>query len=433
VLSAAFINYNEGMQELVKKLWSNDFLKGGFLLTLSSFILNIFNYFFNFLAGRILGPTGFGEITALFSYVYIVSVPLSVISLIIIEKISSTQFDKLSYALTLEDFFWQRIRKWWFLLLPLVAIIPFIHRVTNLAEVTSLILIPYILISFMNSFYGSAFQGLRLFFLILVMNLVGSVVKLAGPFAATLLPQKLDTVLMFIFISIIFPLILSIWVLRKKHKSTPSTQVTKGTIEKRLVTIIFSKQVIITTLSILAITLFNNIDIIFVKKFFDPETAGIYSSWSLFAKIILYIVAPISGVSYIFFASNQTKKKENLALLGSLVILFLIGLASYLGYRYFGTFIITTFFGSKFSTVIPFLAQAGIYGSLYAGITFINNYFIAKKSMFGLILPIAIPFYFLGLFLTNHNLQNIFSLNIIFSAIVMAFYLLGWLALYRRS
>ena len=75
------------MMKLLKKLWANEFFQGGFFLTSSSFTINVLNYFFNLLAARTLGPSGFGEITAFFSYNNIFSVPILVVTLVLIQKI----------------------------------------------------------------------------------------------------------------------------------------------------------------------------------------------------------------------------------------------------------------------------------------------------------------------------------------------------------
>ncbi len=411
------------MKTLARALWTNEFFKGGLFLTCASFLTNILNYFFNFITARSLGPQGFSEIAALFSYVSIASVPIGVISLILIQKISSTKYDRLSYTLTLEHYFLEKIGKWWYLGLPLLFIIPFIPRLTNLSFVTSMTLIPFILIAFLGSFYQSAMQGLRLFFLFSIITTLGVIIKLSGAVITILTVPSILIILVFLLIATIIPVIIFKIIL---NKQTIEKTVTKGTIEKRLITIASSNQIVISTLSILALTLFNNIDIIFVKKFFDASSAGIYSSWSLFAKIILYVVAPLSSISFVFFASKESNANENKSLVISLLVLLGVAIGSYLGYLLFAPVLISMLFGSKFEPIIPYLAQASLFGSFYTAISFINSYFIAKKSNYALILPICIPLYIVSLFILGKTVSLIYFLNISFAGIIALMYIIAW-------
>lgn len=417
------------MRKYIAKFWSNEFFKGGVFLTISSFIVNILNYFFNIIAGRSLGPIGYGEIAALFSYVYITAIPIGIFSILIMQKISSREEDQHEYALAIESFFWRTIKKYsWFLILLLLST-PFISRITNLSTVASYFLIPIILLTFIATFYTSTLQGLKLFFIASIIAVVGALIKLAGGIVA-IFGFGLGFVLAFLLLSILVIFICSYKSL-KKFESESSQK--KERIEKRFIDILKDKQVIITAFSILAVTLFSNMDIIFVKKFFLPTEAGIYSSWSLFAKIILYVVMPISSVSFIFFSSKQNEKKQNLALFISLLILAIIGMLIYFSYSIFGQTVINIFFGHKFDAVVPYLGMAGLFGIFYTAITFINNYFLAKKSAFSLILIILLPLYIGGLFLVKSTINNVMLLNIYFSLIVVLVYITSWiLSIFRH-
>lgn len=410
--------------KIAKKIWANEFYKGGIFLTLSSVFVNILNYFFNFIVARSLGPVGFGDISALFSYISIISVPVSLISLVLIQKVSSTKYDKLEYTLTLEDFFWRILCKYWYVALPFIMIIPFIPRLTNLSFYASLFLMPYIFVSLIGSFYSSSLQGLRFFFIASLLSAMGAVLKLTGGVISLFFPFNLILVLSFLLVSIIVPQIITRFILYKETKKRK--KVTKGTITKSLPVIIKSSHVAITLFSVLGLTLFNNLDIVFVKKFFTAYESGIYSSWAILAKVILYIVSPISAVSYVFFASSTNTSRQNKNLILSLLVLLSVGLISFVGYKVVGSSLLEVVFGPKFNPIRPFLGEASIYGSLYAAIAFINNYFLAKKSKYALILPIFMPFYFLALYIFRQKLDFIFLVNIGFGVFITLIYLGAW-------
>jgi O-antigen/teichoic acid export membrane protein len=132
-----------------------------------------------------------------------------------------------------------------------------------------------------------------------------------------------------------------------------------------------------------------------VKKYFTPLETGLYSSWSLFAKILFYLVGPIIQVVFVFFAENRKQKLQEQVLLISLGILLFVGVAGYIGYAFFGRFFILILFGNKYLSLLPYLGLAALFGSLYSALNFLNSYFLAKKSRFALILFFSLPLYWL--------------------------------------
>ncbi|MBI1863159.1 oligosaccharide flippase family protein [Candidatus Microgenomates bacterium] len=411
------------MRKTIRGLLRNDFIKGSALLTTTTLIANVLNYFFNVLAARALGPTGFGEITAMLSYTVVLSIPMSVMSLAVINKIGSKGENAARFAAALQDWFFSKVRKWWFLFIPLAIIIPFVPRLTNLSPVVGYALIPYVVLIFVGAFYGSVLQGLLLFFWISLINIITSSLKLSGGILVLTAGGGIGTVIAFLLLSAIIPFVSSYIIL--KRRQTHKIHLTDK-LNKRLTHALLNRYVITTFFSILAITLLNNLDIIFVKKFFSPESAGIYSSWSLFAKIILYFTGPLSLVSFIFFSDTTSKKSHERILTFSLGILTIIGIVSYIFYRYFSLFAIHILFGNKFDAVSPYMGSASMFGTFYTTITFVNNYFLAKSSNYSLMLCVLIPIYLYLVVTVPRTLGSLISLNVYFSLGVLVLYLVAY-------
>jgi len=313
-----------------KLFTKTDFFKGSVILTVSAFLGNIFNYFFNFIIGRTLGPSGFGEVAAFFSYTYIFSVPMAVATSIVIQKIGSSS-NKLEKAFTLEHLFLEKIRRYWYLFL-LLFFAPFIFsRITNLSIVSSIFFFVMIGVGFIATFYTSILQGLKLFFIAGIISLIVVSLKFSGALI-TFIPSlnNVGVVLLFILISSIVGLLLSVFFLKSKSPKT-ETKI----IEKRLMHILLDRQTVLTTISLLAIAFLNNADIIFVKKFFLATDAGLYSAWSLFAKIIFYALGPLITVAYIFFTEKNDTKNNRLIPFLWIVFFIFIGLSSYIAYSLF--------------------------------------------------------------------------------------------------
>ena len=160
------------MLKHLKILWSNKFFKGGIFYTAASFLINIMNYLFNLIAGRSLGPQGYGELTALFSYLTLVTVPMVVLSNFVIQKIAETT-DDVVIAKSLENLFWEKLRKWSFLLFLLIFLSPILSNFTNLPIFLSFSLTLFFILTLISSMYGSLLQGLQLFFIYSLLGILG--------------------------------------------------------------------------------------------------------------------------------------------------------------------------------------------------------------------------------------------------------------------
>ncbi len=411
------------MKHKLEAIIRNKFFQGGVFFTLSNFLIGFLNYLFNFLVGRGLGPQGYGEIAALFSYITVASIPISILSTLVIQKVSSVGYEKrVRFALSLEKFFWEKIRRWLGLFFLFLLLSFPLSPLTNLSPLTAVSLPLLIILSFLSTFYGALLQSLHLFLVFSLIGVLGAIIKLLGAIGVFIGIDGIITVITFIFLSGILPCVIYLKVFRQKIKREEE-KTTK--ISWRLIRLLLNPQFIVTASSILALTFLNNLDIIFVKKFFPSTDAGIYSAWALFAKIILYVIYPLISITFIFFA-DETNKNQTKVFIFFLSSLSLFGIGSSLIYAFYPSLIIHLIFGAKFNELIPYLGYAGLFGFFYTAITFMNQFFLSKKSYFALILPAGIPIYIGLLFFLGKRIINIISLNIVFSSVISLLYLTAY-------
>src|SRR3989338_41391 len=197
------------MRAHLKLYWSNEYVQGGIFLTLSSFFANVLNYVFNFFAARVLGPAGYGELIAFYSYIAFFSVPMAVFSNIIIQRISSYTANPYVYAHSFVSQFKHILSR----LLPFIVLsllgIPLISRITNLSSIVSYLLIPAIVLCVVSSFYSSIYQGLKLFFIFSLLGLASVVLKLVSIAIPVLKFGALNEVLIFQFLASTFLVFIS--------------------------------------------------------------------------------------------------------------------------------------------------------------------------------------------------------------------------------
>lgn len=422
--------YNRAMRKKISALFRNEFIQGGIVVTGASMLVNVINYLFQSAVAHSLGPTGLGEIAALFSYASIVSVPMVVLSMLVIQKIGAAKENKFNKAFQIEQYFIHQLKRFFPIIIISFITIPVIPRITNLSLTTSAIIIPYIFLTLITLLYSALLQSVKLFAIFSAISVVGVIVKVMGVLTVSYFTIKLLGIFIFLLLSLLITFILSRLYLYKNMKLVAQKY---EPIDKKIRTILLSGEFLITLFSLLAITAFNNIDIIFVKKFFSYADAGLYASWSLFAKIILYILTPLISVAFVFFSNRQEEKAQRKTMIGFIILMAFVATSSYIAYNYAGHIIIPLFFGNRFLPVVPYLGTASLFGSLYATIFFVNNYFLAKMSKLALLLPAAIPLYVGLLFFFRNAIESIFMLNVYFAGGLAIMYIFSYGYSIRRG
>lgn len=412
------------MKKKINFLIKHPFVQGSFLYTIGGLFISLINYLFNLFVGRALGPKGYSEIAALLSYIIIFGTPLSIFSTIIIQKIAGTEQNRLAYAAGLQIWFKERLKKWWpFFLLCLIPI-PFLPRLTNLGLYAATILIPLTIISFLTYFYGAVIQGMELFLLFILVNILYVLIKFLGAVIVSFGFGNINTVISFLALSTVVTLVVHYLIVRKQFNQLKQPPFN---IKKNFSTVLTSPQFIFTGISIITLTLLNNLDIIFAKKFFVPTVAGLYSSWSLCAKIILYLISPLVSVGLIFFSNKNNASQQKIVMFFTLTILFMVAGAIYTIYSVFPMHFLNLIFGNRFSDISGYLRQAAIFGFFYTAISLLNNFFMAKKNISMLILAFFFPFYLICIFLFGKSLPSLININIYFSVTVAICYFSAFL------
>lgn len=399
---------------------TNTFVQGGFLLTASSFITGFMNYLFNLLVARSLGPSGFGEITAMFSYMVILSIPIGILNTLLIQKIGSAE-DKESYVLSIQNWVFSKFKKWWIIFVLILITTPFVPKITNLTTTTGYALPLLMVFSILGAFYLGAMQGMHMFLWFSILGFAGTLIKLFGPLLVYLGFGDIHTVVIFLIISGSFPIYFVYLLFKNKIKKTSGKV---AVINKRFMSVFQDKQLWFTTGATGILALMNNVDIIAVKRMFSAEDAGIYSSWALVAKIIFYVFGPLISISYIFFSSKKDEMKHQLVFIGLLILFIIVGVVTNLGFPLFGTTIINLLFGQKYISVLPYLEWASYFGTGYLMMVYMTYYFLAKKSRAALIPTIIFPLYILALILYPKNISDVMYLDSIFVFANVAVYLI---------
>ncbi|MFA5770745.1 MAG: hypothetical protein WC894_04605 [Patescibacteria group bacterium] len=413
------------MRQRIIRLISNPFVKGGAVLTLSAVIVNICNYFFHFLSAHSLGPKGYGEITTFFSYTSIISMPLSVLHTIFTQRISAAKSNRNQYVASLFKYFWLALQKNWFFFILFLLMTPILPRVTNLSLSSSLFLFPFIILGIFSSFYSSILSGMRFFTLILVLSSISGILKIVSIIPSYFNLGYTDLVIAIQFITGFCMLFVYYRFIRTPLNA--QSQSSSVPINSKIINLLKSRQFRITFLSTVGLAIFGAADILYVKKFFSPFDSGIYNSWNLLSKSLMYVLGPLLQISFLFFAEGVEEVKSKKILISSFALLTVTVIGSIITYLLFPQFIIKILFGSSFDNLTKYLIYSSFFGFLYATIIIFNNYFLALKSNKSMIITFLIIPYVILIFIFGSSLQNVIYYNLAFSSLIASLYFIAYL------
>lgn len=402
----------------IKRLARHSIIQGGVVFSLSQYIAAFFNYLFNSLSAKTLGPAGYSEIVTLFSYLVMFSFPLTIINTLIIRSLGNSVDKKSEKANAWEALFVQKVIANKYLIIGSVGILlGFLVPVTNLSIHANITLVLMLFGAFASAFYMSLLQGLHNFTRFAFATVVQAALKCAGPILLLFgvfgnIPLYLTLVA-----SAFVPVVASAPLFHNKRSTT-----TNDTKPLRLKTVLFRPQTIIAACSLAGMSILGNIDVALVKKFYPAHIAGLYGAWSLFAKIILYVLAPFLNFSFILFADNAYKKKQKMLFIFSMILFVCIGFSLFLLYKTFGDSIVLLFFNAEYRSIVVHLPLAALFGVLYSLIFFINNFFLSRYSKVSLVIFFAVPLYIWAIATFNTDIQHVMLANIGVSAILVGVY-----------
>lgn len=163
------------------------------------------------------------------------------------------------------------------------------------------------------------------------------------------------------------------------------------------------------SLAFLCFVLLANMDIIFVKHFFNPTEAGYYSVLSVVGRGFLTLALAVSMVMFPKVSELEIQRKEPASILKkSLVIGVLLCSIGILACFFFPRFIIVTVFGSKYLSISSLLRVFGIAISPLVMVHVLINYNLARhRNGFLYVLVFGVVLYMIMLSLFHRSLEQV--------------------------
>lgn len=407
------------LSDLIKRLSRNDFIKGGILFTSISFLVSICNYIFNLILARGFSLSIYGEYMTALSYFAVLTVPFSALNIIVLNKLSKTKVEnRATLAMSIEKYILSSILKFkWHILFILTAISILFYFKTNLSSLTIGFILSSLFLNVYSIFYSATIQAYKKFLIAGLFPLSIAIFKIvSGFFIINSYPTLLSLYLFLILVNI-FTIYIGSRLLRYKQK------INKNLIKlKSPQSYIRSKQIVLSTISMLGIIGMLNMDLIFVKKFFDSDQAGLYAAISLMGKIILYATGPLSLVAVTFFSGSENKQNRNKILLFTALLYVLVGIVASIVYWLFSNLVVSLIFGSKFLVISQYIWLSAIFGTLYSLVNLFAQFGISKLRTFASFSVLGLILQVIGLYFIHRSFYDVLIINISIMILMVIIY-----------
>jgi O-antigen/teichoic acid export membrane protein len=361
------------------------FLESGFFASSSvifagSFVVNALNYAFTLIISRMLDVEAFGEVTALFSLMLIVSVPATALAMLMTREAAFRGAEGPGAVRAL----FVHLRKnalaaslaLWAAFACLVPAIAGFLRLEVIPLLAFSLLIPVALASSLQS---GTLQGLQEFFLLAKQNALSAAVKLAVSIALVYAGFSVTGVMLGLVAASLASWGYGYLATRRifvRHAAPQGEEFALAPLKALFMTILATT---------LLMALLSNIDVLLAKHFLSAEAAGQYGALSTIGKILVYGVgAFITVLLPLASAAEAGKSGGGRRILGlSLAIILAASVAAFGLFSLVPGLIITALFGARYLAVAPHLGLfAAAMGCISLSTAFINYFVAARNTSF---------------------------------------------------
>ena len=408
---------------LLKKSSTNSIAKSSIIVFAGTMTANIASYAYHLLMGRMLGPSGYGELSSLLSILYIFTVPLIVGQTVMVKYISAIKATgSLGQAKSLFIKTSTLVAIAGIIILPGIYILsPVITSFLHLPS-TGLFVEVYVLfvITLLSVIASSMLQGYQLFTWFSILSALAVIAKvvLSVPFVRFGVPGVLwASVIAAALLYLVYYIPIQFLLKAKKSPTLINKKDAFG-------------YALPTFLVILGITSLYSTDVILVRHFFTAKEAGLYSALAILGKIIFYASSAISLVMFPVISERTVKKQPTKQLI--LVSLTGVGVVSALLcalYFIFPSLIVKLLFGNAYVSAHTLLGIFGVFLSLFSLGYIVANMCLAigKTGIWILAITCAV-LQIVGISLFHSTITSVLLVNIGVSALLVV----GGLIYYLR-
>lgn len=342
--------------------------------------VNVMNYVYHLVMGKVLQPVNYGILASVFSLFYIVSiVPLST-SVAIVKFVSSSKNkNELNATYHGINNFIIKVAAIGSLLIFVFStlIAKFLH-IDN--PINVMVVAPTFFFSLLTLVNQATSQGILKFTGVVIPNVISSVGKFVIGLVLVYLGFSVVGATFGVVLGVALAYVYSFYDIKKRIHFVKREKFDIKPFLK------FSGPAL---LQALAFTSFFTVDLLLAKHFLPPFEAGIYAAISTLGKIIYFAVTPIAGVMFPVVAKKHSKgeayKKFFLLTLAATIFISTIIV---LFYALFPNIAIGVLYGKAYLSASSDLIWMGIFMGFYTLSYFLVNYFLSLGKLKTVFLPL---------------------------------------------
>ncbi len=386
-------------------------------------ISNVINYAYHLVFGRVLGPVDYGSLASIYSVLYIISIVPSSTSVSIVKFVSSAKTFKEKAEVfkgVKRLFFWISVA----LSLAMIVISPSLAKFLNLPGILPLLLVsPIIFLSLICLVNQAASQANLKFSGYVIPNIISSVVKLVLGIFFVFLGWKVAGAIFGVVLAMLFAYLSSTFYIKDLERYKSSKRFGYGP---------FLKYSFPALLQALAFTSLFTTDVILVKHFFDPFSAGIYAAVSTLGKVIYFAATPIAQTMFpIVSGRKATGVKYHKVFYASLLLTMLFSFGTTLIYFLFPEFVVSVLYGSKFVSASEILPWMGLAISFYTvSFLLVNLSLSIGETKVVYLTLVAAALQIIGIFFFHSTLLSVIQITLI--TVVALCFLVSVYLIYNR-
>ncbi len=414
------------MQHILKQARQSSFLRYNVVLFIGSGAIGVLNYLFYPVLGRLLGPSDFGEVQALFSIFGQVVVFLNVLGLVTINIVANSKTIKDGQYIILEL---EKLAVGATLVVLLVAIITSgaLQRFFNFSSGIPFVILAFaIILCVPSTFRNSYLRGKQKFGLVSWVGVITAggdlilsavlVVMGAGTIGA-IIGLVLAQALAFAFAAIAARRHGFIEHVRRRLIRLPN-------LRRIFPELKYATYVLIASLGI---TLFYSMDILIVKHYFDARIAGLYAGIATVSRIIFFSTDSISQVLVPAVKITASASDNQQVLLKSFMLLFSVGGLIWLVFALLPQLIVRVLMGSKYLPYASLLPRLSLVLLLVSVANLVVTYHMAlRRIMVAFIVIIGLG---ATLLIVSHHHDSLVAVvnSLLFGTLTLLILLSGWM------
>ncbi|MBL7060697.1 MAG: oligosaccharide flippase family protein [Actinobacteria bacterium] len=354
------------------------------IMFIATSVVNLINFLYNIVMGRMLGPSEYGVLVSITSLLYISGTIGATVQTTLAKNSSSyLANDDLNKVRIL--FYLITKRLFIITVIIFIIILIFINQITAFLKLNSIYPLIFlgimIVVSSLVAIGGGVLQGIQNFKSLGIISILVVLLKLGLGVILVYVGFKsggaifgLMLATLFSYFFILIPLRKILW--KKDNKAIDD----KINLKK------FYKNISLILISTILISILAYMDIVLVKHFFTSYETGQYSAAAQIGRIILFFPGAISIVIFPRLSEKFTKKESvRNTVIKSLAIILAVSVVFLIFYYFFPKLVIGIIYGKQYLLASTLVFKYGIFMTLISMINLQIFYFIAIDKFWYLI------------------------------------------------